>query len=390
MKFLFAQEHKKLQKRIEQYHDIVEYANSIILRMDVNGNITFFNNFAQKFFGYTQQEIIGKNVIGTIVPPKDTSGKDLQEMIEDIMHHPEKYINNENENILRNGTSVWIAWTNRPILDHRNQLIEVVCIGNDITKLKEAEKEILAAKEAAESANKAKSAFLANMSHELRTPLNAAIGFSEGLLNDVVGPLNEKQKEYAAYILESAQYLLALINDILDLSKIEAGKMELELSDFDLKKLLERCLALLSEKAGKQKITLSSNVGENILITADERKIKQVIYNMLSNAIKFTPCGGKVGIDATKINAQEIRVCVWDTGIGIEQKDTSKVFAEFEQIDNEYSRKYAGTGLGMPLSKKFIELHGGKLWFESQGKNKGTRFYFSLPCAQTKISVTPK
>ncbi|MEI8350567.1 MAG: PAS domain-containing sensor histidine kinase [Candidatus Omnitrophota bacterium] len=383
MRFLFRREHKKLKKSVEQYREIVEYANSIILRMDTNGNVTFFNNFAQKFFGYTQEEIIGKNVIGTIVPLKDTSGKDLNAMIEDIMHHSEKYINNENENILRNGKNVWIAWTNRPILDSNNRLIEVVCIGNDITKLKEAEKEILAAKEAAESANKAKSAFLANMSHELRTPLNAAIGFSEGLLDGVVGSLNEKQKEYASYILESTQYLLSLINDILDLSKVEAGKMELELSDFDLKNLLKRCLTLLTEKAKKQNITFSDDIKDEINpIAADERKIKQVIYNMLSNAIKFTPHDGKVGIEAVRINANEVRVCVWDTGIGIEKKDNSKVFAEFEQIDNEYSRKYAGTGLGMPLSKKFIELHGGKMWFESDGKDKGTRFYFTLPITQ--------
>jgi len=376
----FSKTHRKLQKSEEQYRELVEYANSIILRMDTEGNVTFFNNFAQNFFGYKPEEIIGKNVLATIVPSTDTSGKDLRVMIDDLMVHPERYINNENENILRDGKRVWVAWTNRPILSETGNLKEILCIGNDITKLKEAERQILIAKEAAESASRAKSAFLANMSHELRNPLNAVIGFSEALLEGIAGGLNEKQKEYSGYILESGKHLLSLINDVLDLSKVEAGKMELEISSFDLKEFLEKSFILVKEKAMKHNISLLDNIDNNIgLINADERKIKQVVYNMLSNAIKFTPDGGKIGIEAKKINADEIRVCVWDTGIGIDNKDKEKVFTEFEQIDSEYSRKYAGIGLGMPLSKKFIGLHNGKMWFESDGQNKGTRFYFTLP-----------
>ena len=383
IKSFFTQSDKKLQKSEALYRELVEYANSIILRMDTEGNVTFFNTFAQKFFGYKPEEIIGKSVIRTIVPPTDTSGRNLKAMIEDLMVHSERYINNENENMLRGGKRVWVAWTNRPILDERGRLKEVLCIGNDITKLKEAEKEILIAKEAAESASRAKSAFLANMSHELRTPLNAIIGFSDSLLEGIAGALNEKQKEYAGYILESGKHLLSLINDVLDLSKVEAGKMELELSSFDLKELLRKSFSFVKEKAMKHNISLLDNVDNDLApVTADERKIKQVVYNMLSNAMKFTPDGGKVGIEAKKINAGEIRVCVWDTGIGVEDKDKEKVFAEFEQIDNDYSRKYAGTGLGMPLSKKFVELHNGKMWFESEGQGKGTRFYFTLPLAR--------
>jgi len=383
IKYFFTQADKKLQKSEAQYRELVEYANSIILRMDTEGNVTFFNNFAQKFFGYKQEEIIGKSVLATIVPATDTSGKNLKLMIEDLMVHSERYINNENENILRDGKRVWVAWTNRPILDDKGRLKEVLCIGNDITKLKEAEKEVLIAKEAAESASRAKSAFLANMSHELRNPLNAVIGFSESLIEGIAGDLNEKQKEYSGYILESGKHLLSLINDVLDLSKVEAGKMELELSSFDLKELLKKSFIFIKEKAMKHNISLLDNIDNDIgLISADERKIKQVIYNMLSNAMKFTPDGGNVGIEAKKINAAEIRVCVWDTGIGIENKDKTKVFTEFEQIDSEYSRKYSGTGLGMPLSKKFIELHNGKMWFESEGQNKGTRFYFTLPLSR--------
>jgi len=363
-----------------QYRELVENANSIILRMDMKGNVTFFNRYAQNFFGYGQEEILGRNVVGTIVAPTDASGRDLKAMIDDMSLNPARYTNNENENILRGGERVWIAWTNKAILDKDGCVREILCIGNNITKLKEAEEEVLKAKEAAESANRAKSSFLANMSHELRTPLNAIIGFSELMKDESVGPLNEKQKEYLGYVWDSGKHLLSLINDILDLSKVEAGKMELEPGEFDLRDLFKKSLIFMSEKAAKHAITLSVDAKEGVgIINADERKVKQVIFNLLSNAMKFTPDGGKIGIDAKKTEKNEILVCVWDTGIGIEEKDSRKVFSEFEQIDSEYSRKYAGTGLGMPLSKKFIELHGGKMWFESEGKDKGTRFYFTLP-----------
>ena len=365
---------------LNTYRELVEGANSIILRMDVKGNVTFFNEFAKKFFGFREEEILGRSVIGTIVPLTDTAGKDLKVMIGDIMVHPERYVNNENENMTREGRRVWIAWSNRAITEKDGHVKEVLCIGNDITILKEAEKEILKAKEAAESANRAKSSFLANMSHELRTPLNAIIGFAELMKDEMAEAADDKQKEYIGYILESAKHLLSLINDILDLSRVEAGKMTLELSDFDLKDLLKRSLIIMSERAVKQGITLSSDIKEGVgIVSADERKIKQVIFNVLSNAVKFTPNGGKVALEASQTGDNEITVSVRDSGIGIDKKDSAKVFSEFEQIDSEYSRKYAGTGLGMPLSKKFIELHNGKMSFESEGKARGTRFYFTLP-----------
>jgi len=370
-----------MKERMEvQYRKLVENANSIILRMDMKGNVAFFNKYAEDFFGYSQEEILGKNVIGTIVALTDASGRDLKAMISDIVLHPSRYVNNENENMLRSGEKVWVAWTNKAILDKDGRVREIFCIGNNITKLKQAEEEILKAKEAAESANKAKSSFLANMSHELRTPLNAIIGFSELMKDKSVGALNEKQEEYLGYVWESGKHLLSLINDILDLSKVEAGKMELELTEFNLKELLKKSFVFISEKATKHAITFSTDIKEDVgIIRADERKVKQVVFNLLSNAMKFTPDAGKIGIDAKKTGENEMLVCVWDTGIGIEAKDSHKIFSEFEQIDSEYSRKYSGTGLGMPLSKKFIELHGGRMWFESGGKNRGTRFYFTLP-----------
>ncbi|MFA5224588.1 MAG: PAS domain-containing sensor histidine kinase [Candidatus Omnitrophota bacterium] len=363
-----------------QYYEIVENSNSIILRMDTRGDVIFFNRYAQGFFGYSQEEILGKNVIGTIVAPTDSSGRDLKAMIDDMAMHPAEYVENKNENILRSGERVWIAWTNKAVLDKDGRVKEIICIGNNITKLKQAEEEILKAKEAAESANKAKSSFLANMSHELRTPLNAIIGFSELMKDESVGAINEKQREYLGYVWESGKHLLSLINDILDLSKVEAGKMELELSEFDLKELFKKSLMFVSDRAASKAVTLLTDINESVgFVRADERKIKQVIFNLVSNSLKFTPNGGKICIRAEKRGGSEILVCVWDTGIGIEAKDAHKIFSEFEQITSDYSRQYAGTGLGLPLSKKFIELHGGRMWFESEGKDKGSCFYFTLP-----------
>lgn len=236
------------------------------------------------------------------------------------------------------------------------------------------------AKEAAEAANRAKSMFLANMSHELRTPLNAIIGFSELLKDQSFGPLNDRQQEYTTYVVESGQHLLALINDILDLSKVEAGKMELQLGEFDLKAMLSNSLLMIKEQALTHGITLTMELEDGVgSITADERKIKQVVFNLLSNAAKFTPDGGTIGLSAARQSGHEVLVCVWDTGIGIDEAHKDTIFEEFRQIDSAYSRRYAGTGLGLALTKRFVELHGGTMWFESPGRNQGSRFSFTLP-----------
>jgi signal transduction histidine kinase len=310
----------------------------------------------------------------------DASGRDLSAMMEQMTTQPEHYVNNNNENILRNGQKVWISWTNRAVYGADGKLREVFCVGNDITGIKEAEKAMARAKEAAESANRAKSTFLATMSHELRTPLTVVMGYSELLGEGVAGALSDKQKEYCHHIYDSGKHLLSLINDILDLSKVEAGKMDLELSRFDLKETLGKCFVLLGDSAKKRGIEFSENIDPAVgFVTADERKVRQVLFNLLSNAVKFTPDRGKIELSAKKIDGGMILISVADSGIGIDPKDADKVFEEFKQIDNEYSRKYAGTGLGMPLSKKFVELHGGKIWFESDGKGHGSRFYVTLP-----------
>ena len=228
-----------------------------------------------------------------------------------------------------------------------------------------------------EVASQHKSEFLANMSHELRTPLNAIIGFSEVLTDRMFGELNEKQEEYLKDIYASGTHLLSLINDILDLSKIEAGRMELELTEFDLPAAIENALMLVRERAGRRSLTLQTNIDDRLgQIQADERKVRQVVLNLLSNAIKFTPEGGRIDVGAVPKDGF-VEVSVSDTGIGIDPEDQEKVFEEFRQVGTA-AKKIEGTGLGLTLCRKFVELHGGKIWVKSQ-LGQGSTFTFTIP-----------
>ena len=228
-----------------------------------------------------------------------------------------------------------------------------------------------------ETASQHKSDFLANMSHELRTPLNAIIGFSQVLREGMVGDVNEKQTEYLDDILSSGQHLLSLINDVLDLSKVEAGQVELQVAPFSLQDALERGVSMVREQATTEgvQITLHKN-GSLEVVSGDERRMSQVIFNLLSNAVKFTPTGGQVDVSATRING-EMRVSVADSGPGIAAEDLERIFEEFQQTEAG-ARQLEGTGLGLALSKRFVEMHGGRIWCESE-VGKGSTFEFTLP-----------
>ncbi len=229
-----------------------------------------------------------------------------------------------------------------------------------------------------EIANQHKSEFLANMSHELRTPLNAIIGFSEVLLERMFGELNEKQDDYLKDIFSSGKHLLSLINDILDLSKIEAGRMELDVETFDVPSALDNALTLVRERAQRHGIALGLEVDPALgELRADERKFKQILLNLLTNAVKFTPDGGKVDVRA-RLADGVLQVAVADTGIGIAAADQAAVFEEFKQVGRHYTNKQEGTGLGLALTKRFVELHGGTLTLESE-PGKGSTFTFTLP-----------
>jgi signal transduction histidine kinase len=273
-------------------------------------------------------------------------------------------------------------------------------------------KKLIEAKKKAESAIRAKSEFLANVSHELRTPLNHITGFTELVVDQKFGKLNEIQKEYLNDVLQSSRYLLALINDLLDLKKVETGVLELEFSDINVNTLLESCLTMITEKALCNGLQVSMKMdGVPKKFRADRRKLKQVIYNLLTNAAKFTPDGGAVRVSAHWVdrklqsgrrngdakgvwvtpNSEQtdmpaamackgyVEFAVADSGIGIKPADRERIFNRFEQVDGSPRKKYQGAGLGLSLSKSLVELHGGRIWAESEGEGKGSTFRFQIP-----------
>jgi len=228
-----------------------------------------------------------------------------------------------------------------------------------------------------EAASRHKSEFLASMSHELRTPLNAIIGFSQVLQEEMFGPVNEKQAEYLDDIVSSGNYLLSLINDVLDLSKVEAGQVELEVRPFSVLEALERGVVMVRERATEDGVEVALAADPDVdMVEGDERRIKQVIFNLLSNAVKFTPPGGAVDVSAARING-EVRISVADTGPGIAPEDHERIFDQFQQTETGLEQR-DGTGLGLALSKRFVELHGGRIWLESE-LGRGSTFVFTLP-----------
>jgi signal transduction histidine kinase len=290
--------------------------------------------------------------------------------------------------------------------------------------LEEKNLALKAAMEQARASDRLKSEFLANMSHELRTPLNHIIGFNELVLSKNYGDLTPVQEDFLNDVLESSRHLLVLINDVLDLAKVEAGKLELELSLFPLQPLLEHSLIMIKEEAFKHRITLQTDFTDlPDWIRADERKLKQILYNLLSNAVKYTPDGGLVRLSAqgvqdgatgpegpespeTGVRSEKegdltlrtqpgapgcgfIKISIIDTGIGLKAEDLERIFNPFEQADNSFSRKYQGTGLGLSLAKKMIELHGGRIWAASDGQGKGSCFHFTLPLGKDNQDIEP-
>lgn len=387
----------------EELRAVFEGATDGISVVDLDGNTLEINEKALQLYGFgSREEVMGTNAF-ELIAERDREraalamGKTLETGSEENVEYT----------LLRQDGSEFPGEMGVSVLrDASGEATGFVAITRDISERKKAEEEIRGLYEqvkalnvdlegrieertrelevavrGAKAANQSKSEFLASMSHELRTPLNAVIGFSQVLGEQYFGKLNEKQAEYVTDIHESGQHLLSLINDILDLSKIEAGKMELDLSNIKIMDLIEGSLVMIKEKALVHGISLNTHCSEELKglhLMADERKLKQVMFNLLSNAAKFTPDGGSIDVRCWK-KGEMLNVSVEDTGIGLAPGDQERIFGEFYQVRSSLSDKTPGTGLGLPLTKSIVEMHSGRIWVESEGDGKGSRFTFSLP-----------
>lgn len=546
-----------LRKGEQKYRELIEHANSIILHWDSEGRITFLNEFGLKFFGYSQAEILGRHVVGTIVPETESGGRDLRPLMRQISADPIAFERNINENMRRNGEKVWISWTNKVAFDDQGRVEGILSIGTDITEQRRAEvalreselryrglfeycptslweedfsevkayldelrrsgvtdirthfngnpgtlracaakvrvldvnratlellqydrredlcahlshvfreesyrtfleelvclesgnkvfqteavncnrhgevlhvnmtvailpgheetwarvfvaitdissrvraeeelhalneelesrvaertNELALAKERAEAADRVKSAFLAAMSHELRTPLNSIIGFTGIILQGLPGPLNAEQEKQLRMVQGSARHLLALINDVLDLSKIEAGQLEIENEMFDARASIVRVLQLVTPLAEKKGLVLAADVSPEVgELKNDCRRFEQILINLINNGVKFTE-KGSVHIECA-VDGGDLVIRVADTGIGIKQEDLGKLFQAFHQVDVGLTRNHEGTGLGLSICKRLVEKMGGRIWVESE-YGVGSVFVFTLPLA---------
>jgi PAS domain S-box-containing protein len=350
---------------------------------DLVTNLIYWDDFVRGLFGVPSHAATDQyqDIVSMVHP--DDQDRIRREMAASVEHGVP--YDTEFRVVWPNGTERSLAARGQVYRDVTGRPLRMSGVCLDITERRLAGEQ-RRAREAAEVANRAKSHFLASMSHELRTPLNAIIGFSELLENHTFGDLNERQQRYVTNVLTSGRHLLQLINDILDLSKVEAGHMELALSEFDVRTALGEVQTIVGTLAMKKRLDLEVEVEDSITtLTADQSKLKQVLYNLLSNAIKFTPDGGAIRVaarPAPEVGAEKggewIEVAVADTGIGLKSEDQERIFDTFEQVDSAYAREQQGTGLGLALSRKFVELHGGRIWVESE-MGKGSTFRFVLP-----------
>ena len=371
--------------------DIIETVREPLLVLDSDLRVLKANRSFYDSFKVTPGETIGNLIYD--LGNRQWDIPRLRTLLEEILPQDNKFDDYEVEHVFSSiGHKVMLLNARRITQEEIGSQLILLAI-EDATEKMRLERELAErtrdAKKAqleAEAATMAKSDFLANMSHELRTPLNSIIGFSEVLEDQLLGPLNETQRENVMYILKAGRHLLSLINDILDLSKVESGKMELDVESVSLRELLDASLVMQRERAARHGIKLDRLIepDHSIVIEADERKLKQILFNLLSNAVKFTPDGGQVLVLLKEINgAQDIEISIRDTGIGIKQEDLPKLFTEFSQLSSAYDKKYEGTGLGLALTKKLVELHGGRIWVESEF-GKGSLFAFVLPVKQRR------
>lgn len=375
-------ERKKAEEALkaseENFRTLVNNTPDGILILNFEGKVIAANAAVGKMFGLEIEDVIGRSIAEYLAP------ESIPVAIADqtnVLNHKGGYLSIYKVNP-PSGESLWIEGLGTKIT-YKDQPANVVVI-RDITVRKKAEEALLKAKTAAEVANRTKSEFLTNMSHELKTPLNSIIGFSDLLIEGIAGPLNEKQFRYAQFISSSGKNLLNIINDIMELSRAEAGEDELNLEEFSVDESIKKVISMIFSKVQKKNIKLRySSENKTLWISADEYKFRQIIYNLLSNAIKFTHADGSIDL-SSKQEGDFAVITVKDTGIGIPEDSLDNIFKPFVQLESSLSRTFEGTGLGLTLVKRYIEMHGGNISVESE-IGKGSSFRIELPVNRKKI-----
>ncbi len=363
------------------YRTLIEAAPQVIWVADADGQVALLNKAWHEFSGRAEEESLGTRWAEALHP------EDLPDVLakwERAYNHGETY-SGECRFQAKDGSYQTFIFIGTPVRNESGEIINWVGINTNIADRVQAEIALQEAKDAAEYANRAKSEFLATMSHELRTPLNAIIGFSEILRDEILGTLNDEQKELILDIRTSGNHLLAMINDILDLSKIEAGKMDLQLEQFSIREAVTEVNTIITALANKKQIQLVLELDQDVSIEADKLKFKQILYNLLSNAIKFTNEGGKV-TTKFEVSSSALLGSVTDTGVGISPQDREKLFQPFTQLDASSTRAHGGTGLGLALTNRLIQLHGGKIRVDSE-IDEGSTFSFTFPLHQQEEQV---
>lgn len=375
------------QARAEhKFHELLETAPDAIIEVDHDGRILTLNAVTEKLFGYRREELLGQTVEALV--PDHVRGRHAGYRASYGAHPATRPMGSglSLEGRRKDGSTFPVEISLSPVKSESG--FRVTAVIRDVSERKEAEKRLHAVQEKytrdlearnqeIQQANRHKSEFLASMSHELRTPLHTVIGFSELLAEEAKGPLNASQKRFIGHIHKDAQHLLALINEVLDLSKIEEGKLQLNRESVDLAAVIEDVLSSIRPRCAEKEIEITTGTAATLHVNGDRIRLRQVLYNLLSNALKFTPRGGRIRIEG-KALAGLAEVSVRDTGIGIPPEEQSSVFEAFHQVSSSAAGLSEGTGLGLPITHRLVEAHGGKIRLESE-PGKGSCFTFTIP-----------
>ncbi len=373
-----------IRKSEERIRLLFETVGAIIVVLDPEGKIQEFNKEAERIYKVKRDDVIGKNYFDLFIPDEARPSvlRDMKKVLSGV-----PTIGFENPVAANDGVVSLVMWNVTRLLDEFGRPSGIIAAGQDITERKKAEARMQQVMLQAEAANRAKSDLLANMSHELRTPLNAIIGFSDSMIAETFGPIgDDRYREYLSDIHYSGQHLLELINDILEVSSIEAGALKLQEEKINIDEIVDASIRLVKARADNGKLKLSSSIAPELPeLYADPRRIKQVLLNLLSNAVKFTLEKGEISVNSWLAENGSITISVSDSGIGMDEKEVKVALSKFGQVDSGLDRKHEGTGLGLTLSKGLLELHGGRLDIES-GKGKGTLVSMHFPPERTVLN----